>query len=75
MATSTRRRLPETLWDLGSKMSPQQSSKVLWALGTLGAKLGNQPEHISKEVVLLHLSRVVSRSAVRQGEECRRRRL
>ena len=48
-------------------MSPQQSSKVLWALGTLGARLGSQSEHIGKDVLLFHLSSVASQKRSQTG--------
>ena len=61
---ATRRALPHRLMELGAKMSPQQSSKVLWALGTMGAKLG---PGISKEALLVLVTNVASHKRSKTG--------
>lgn len=61
---NTRRALPRRLTELGSKMSPQQSSKVLWALGTMGAKLGSG---ISKETLLVLITNMASHKRSKTG--------
>ena len=64
LAVDTRRGLSLRLTELGTKMSRQQSSKVVWALGTMGAKLG---AGISKEALLVLTTNVASSKRSKTG--------